>query len=359
MELCQHLLSTYDTAKPSSSTLEAAAGGGHLHVVQWLLQEANCPWSTKAVHRAAAGGHTQLLAWLLQQPQLRGDTDAQTWDLVLEGAAAGCDLVTFRQLLEEPWPPGPRTAAANAAGGVLRYIPPQHVWKNMVQEAAGSCTPDWQAKVALLLQEPQHQSWSELDWATYRAAMRPAAEARLRWLHAQGMPIDSALCPVCLDPDASMGTVRLALEHGMANLGTWDTEGACRTGRVDILEALHAVGCPFQDCAMLTAAGAGHLPVVQWLREHLPAEQRRLTGEVFAAAAGSGNLSLLWWLSMQEEAVACPQAYNAAAAAGSVEVIQWLFAMGMQFPVSTVYGNVRATCGNSLVGPYWISMWTA
>ncbi len=196
--------------------------------------------------------------------------------------------------------------------------------------------------MALLLQAPQHDSWSELVWHPYMAATRPDAEARLRWLHAQGMPIHNALYHVCQDPDSSVGAVRLALEHVTVGLGAWNTEAACSTGRVDILEAVHAAGCPFPDCAMLRAAGAGHLPVVQWLREHLPAEQRRLTGEVFAAAAGSGNLSLLWWLSMQEEAVACPQAYNAAAAAGSVEVIQWLFALGVQFPVSTMYGSSLA-----------------
>ncbi len=336
--MCQHLTSTYDTCKPSSSTLEAAAGGGHFRLVQWLLLEAKCPWSNEAMHTAAAGGHTELLAWLLQQPQLHDEGLERSWSSAVVGAAAGCDFATFRQLLEEPWPPGPHNAAA------VRYTPERHPWQCMVQEAAGSCTFDWQAKVELLLEHPLYDMWRQLPWSWNKAATRPDAEDRLRQLFAQGVPSGNALFMVCQDPSTSLGAVRLALEHSSAWLSTCHTEAACGTGRVDILQALRDAGCPFSTSCIYLAAGAGHLPAVQWIREHLPAEQRRLTAEVFRAAAGSGNLSLLWWLSMQEDAGTCPQAYNAAAAAGSVEVIRWLYALDLPFPVSTAYGILHATC---------------
>ncbi len=332
-------MSTYEACKPSSSTLEAAAGGGNLRLVQWLLQEADCPWTAKATYTAAAGGHTALLAWLLKQPQFLSDASAPTWGLVVEGAAAGCDLATFRQLLEEPWQPAPHNAAATTAAEVL-YVPEQYTWQRMVQAAAGSCTPDWQAKVDLLLEHPQsHKRVLYL----YKAATHPDAEARLRWLHGRGMSISSTLHDMCQDPNASMGAVKLVLEQGKPGLGTWLTEAASSTGRVDILQALYDVNCFFDAKCIYLAAEAGHLPAVQWIREHLPAEQRRLTAEVFRVAAGSGNLSLLWWLSMQEDVLFCLAAYNAAAAAGSAEVIQWLYALRLPFPVSTVpYGTLLA-----------------
>ncbi len=344
MELCQHLLSTYDTCQPWGSTLAAAAGGGHRHVVQWLLQEAKCPGLLHAIFRAPANGHTELLAWLLQQPQLHEEDLKESWSYAVEGAAAGCDLATFRQLLEEPWPPGPRNGTAAAA---VRYTPEQSSWQRMVQAAAGSCTPDWQAKVALLLQHPQSALWlsyqgTETPWSLHAAARQPDAVPRLQWLHGLGLTIHAAL--PYLTPESTISTGVLLLLLGVLQAepldGNQTAEAAnrlaacaCRTGRVELMQAIHSAGLPFRDDAIMQAAKSGHLHAVQWIREHLPAEQRRLSATVFRMAAYSGNLDLLWWLSLQEDAVTCPQAYSAAAAAGSVEVIRWLYALDLPFPV--------------------------
>ena len=46
----------------------AAARAGHLAVLQWLRQQQPpCPWDEEACHYAAEGGHLAMLQWLRQQ----------------------------------------------------------------------------------------------------------------------------------------------------------------------------------------------------------------------------------------------------------------------------------------------------
>lgn len=51
-------------------TSQAAAQGGHLHVLQWLRagpMKARCPWDERTCEAAARGGHIDVLRWMRQR----------------------------------------------------------------------------------------------------------------------------------------------------------------------------------------------------------------------------------------------------------------------------------------------------
>ncbi len=350
LEMCKHLVRSFPEAcQPDENTLRLAVRGGHLPVVQWLLQEAGCPWIHDAVREAADAGHTKLVRWLLQQPQVSGDASTEAWGNAVASAAKVCDLATFRQLLEEPWPPGPQHAAISA-----RRSPDQLAWQRMVLAASDSFMPDWQAKVELLLEHPDCRVYianpdPSQPWDFTFAARCPDAVQRLTWLHSMGLPLHHTLLPLCYEPKLDMEAVQLLLSHmvpphgaGADNeLDTSMAYRACAKGCVELLSALHSAGCPFPRSALQRAARGGHLPAVRWLRDHLPPPHRTLSANVVVAAAYSGDVQLLEWLGLQEDVDMVPGAFTAAAAAGSVQAIRWLHGRGIALPVRR--GRTRGT----------------
>ncbi len=98
-------------------------------------------------------------------------------------------------------------------------------------------------------------------------------------------------------------------------------EGAASGGSMEAVRWLLRRGVPVHEGAMTAAAGAGRLEVLQVLHGECGLQ---LTAGVFAAAAGSRSVPIATWLL----AAGCPSrassAYSSAAAAGDVDMVQWL-----------------------------------
>ncbi|PNH04222.1 Ankyrin repeat domain-containing protein [Tetrabaena socialis] len=287
-------------AYQEGDALTAAAGGGQQAVCEWLLANGCCfktdvHWGPTAA--AARGGHVGLMDWLL----LRADsTDVAA---LLIGAAEGCDLPTLQRLLHTRVDtlPGPLPAG---------YKP------HILSIAAGSPTADWRAKVEWL----EAQGYPQTAEACGEAAATPDALPRLQWLRQQGYPLDMGVA-ACAAEAGNTEALQYVLGQGVvadANLMLW----TARQGHVAVMEVLHAGGVPIDAGTVMAAARAGHLPAVAWLVERLGADTA-LTTNVFEAAAQAGSMELLAWL----RARGCP--WNATVFAtstegGSEEQLEWL-----------------------------------
>ncbi len=116
-------------------------------------------------------------------------------------------------------------------------------------------------------------------------------------------------------------------------------EGAAKGSDRRAAEGLLGRGVPLHRAALVAAAGAGQLGLVQYLHAEcgLP-----LTEEVFAAAAGSRSLPTVQWL-LQAGCPVSPQAYRNAALAGDTTMLRWL-ACTADCPVGDGIGTAVVRC---------------
>ncbi|PNH04452.1 hypothetical protein TSOC_009386 [Tetrabaena socialis] len=281
----------------------AAAGAGQRAVVEWLLANPGkqdgidlngLDCLTSFARTAARGGHVGLTDWLLQRHGLGRDRGAAA--ILLEAAAAVCDLPTLQQLYHTYLP------RAASGGGPGRLGP-------VFASAAGSPTPDWKAKVEWL--EGQGAAAKPPYEACAKAASCPDALDRLTWLRGRGYPWD-----------------------GRA------TEAAAVAGTLDALRYLLAEGCPVQEGTLGAAAGAGQLAALQ---QALHAHSGTFTRWDFAldcALRGGYLPEVAWLLEQQLVSIAnlqYPLVLCKAAESGSEEALEWLVAQGCRMPDNDPY----------------------
>ena len=118
--------------------------------------------------------------------------------------------------------------------------------------------------------------------------------------------------------------------RGLLSREEYLCKAAARSGQLEELKVLRAVGCPWDVYTCVGAAMGGHLEVLQWLR----ANGCPWSTGTCACAAKGGHLEVLQWL----RANGCP--WDAATCAwaaegGHLEVLQWARANGCDWDKST------------------------
>ncbi|KXZ41748.1 hypothetical protein GPECTOR_296g798 [Gonium pectorale] len=311
--------------------LTCAAGNGHAHVCEWLLSVDPDAWTRCAVEAAARGGHVGLMEWLL-----RWRLADVNWRSLLSvvvrptDVAHGCDLPT----LQRTWPDwAPRCNQADK-GLVLAA-------------AAGSPTPDWAAKVEWL----EAQGCPKREAAAERAAAaRPDAGGgagalhRLTWLRGRGYPLGERTVVAAAAAGNAAAVQYLVAEGGVPPGDDEPASAAAAGGYLEVLRVLRAAGWPLSgSCrAVKVAAEGGHLEALAWLVEEQGA---RLDSLVFPAAARNGHLAVMAWLrqrgcdwTLRDHiwwAVQLTEyCYTAAAVAGNEEALQWLADQGCPMEAS-------------------------
>ncbi|GFR44639.1 hypothetical protein Agub_g5928 [Astrephomene gubernaculifera] len=324
LEMCQWLVQQGYTLE---AVAEAAARAGQRAICEWGLA-AGCAWSPELVYAAVQGRDMGLLEWLLQQRPVASATEELEIEpsRMLSAAAQYCDLPTL-QRLHGVWAGG-----GEARGGQLSV----HDKTIVLAYAAGSLTPDWQAKLVWL--EAQGFPCTEAEQACTEAAYCPDALDRLRWLRGRGYPLDMEH-PASVVSEA--GNLE-ALQYLLTTEGGMPTElrtemramAAARGGGVGALALLRAHGIPMGALTARVAARAGHLQVVAWLVETLGPAAVQLDAKVFRGAAESGNGELLRWLRER----GCPWdgdcTFTGAAAGGCEDVLEWLVEQGCPLPAN-------------------------
>ncbi|GFR45492.1 hypothetical protein Agub_g6820, partial [Astrephomene gubernaculifera] len=261
-------------------------------------------------HAAARGGHVGLMEWLLQRRPVGGPHFAA--GSLLEAAVHGCPLACVLRLYRD------------CLGGQQRRLAQlgPDVKGCIMAAAAGSRTPDWQAKVEWL----EARGFPKPVDACIGAAKQPDALDRLTWLRRRGYP----LCRDVVLQAAERGNCDV-LSNLMALCQMTRGEPAAKAaagGQLAALQLLHDHGRPMDVETVKAAASAGHLHVVVWLVETL-GEALQLNPVVFNAAACSGNLALLRWLH-EHGCPWGPGAICAAVSSGCEELLEWLLKLGQQ-----------------------------
>ncbi|GFR45449.1 hypothetical protein Agub_g6845 [Astrephomene gubernaculifera] len=309
LEVCQWLWQQHGC--PLHAAVEAAAASGQRAICEWGLA-AGCPWASIFAYKAAEQVHVGLMEWLLHKGTLM-PTGEIAFSL-LEAVAAGCDLLCLQRFYQE-W--------VGAHPDQLEELD-LHEWCkwSILAAAAGSPTPDWQAKVEWL----EARGFEQFEDACKKAAGCPDALDRLRWLRGRGYPLQlgSAI------PAAERGNLevlRYLLEEGLTP-GIWCSHRAAAKVQLAALQLLHDHGCPLSMDVVGAAAAEGHLHVVVWLVEEVlgPAGVQLENG-VFSSAAKSCKIALLSWLRGQ----GCPwdaSVYAGATEAGCAEALEWLTEQG-------------------------------
>ncbi|GFR45436.1 hypothetical protein Agub_g6815 [Astrephomene gubernaculifera] len=308
LEMCQWLQQRNCL---EGSALEDAAGAGHRAICEWGLANG---WDRdlnvkKAMCAAAQGGHVELMEWLLQQQlQQRPNGNLIPSDLVdlLEAAAQGCELAIVVELTQR-------------LQGQLLLDKEDVNTCSIVAAAAGSPTPDWQAKVEWLEARGFPRSSYVANWA----ASCPEALDRLMWLRERGYPFTERAA------EAAINNNRVEALEFLLDCDIEPDDGedynAASDGHLDILILLNEYGYEVGNFIGVAAQG-GHLAVVVWLSELLGREALQKSRNMRAAVL-SGNLELMGWLRER----GCRWAddmYTVAAGSGCEEALEWLVEQG-------------------------------
>ncbi|KAL3664186.1 hypothetical protein V7S43_010515 [Phytophthora oleae] len=307
---------------------EAAAGNGHLHILERVLVYDKRGVCIKpAILCAARGGCLDALKWLntrLEPPANLQDCASS----LLEAAARNGNTEVASWIVEVAGVDCLRQSVASAAqsaisGGHLEMI-------NSLVEIASSIEGPF------CLDGPAGKGYLEaIEWGLEHggvcttAAMDAAASNGhlevVRWLHRHRT---DGCTERALDDAASDGHLEVAqwLHYNRTEgCSTKAMDGAARHGHLDVVKWLHRhrnEGCT--TAAMNGAAKGNHLDVVQWLHDH------RLEGcsqEAVDGAANNGNVAVIRWLvaHCSESCSLSRSVLENAAANGHLDALQWLY----------------------------------
>ncbi|GLC49922.1 hypothetical protein PLESTB_000323300 [Pleodorina starrii] len=317
---------------PWGDSLLPAAKAGHRHVCEWMLAN-GCPLNWDVVCSAAWGGQEDLMQWLLTELQGRPNDGAYlVCRTSLAAAAESLSLAALQRLWQQLME-GHHGSELQQQLEQIHEEPGEEDWIDILEAAAGSTTPDWQAKVEWLegLGYPRMAIACE---SAMRAGNGDAAVARLQWLHGRGYPLEAEVADAAVSL-GNLAALRFLVEQaGVRPTGDQsDVAVAARRGHLAVLQYLHASGFPVYARSVAEgAARAGHLPLVAWAVEDLGVAPADDAARLLDCAAASGNLELMAWLHVRGWALG-PTAIPNGAESGCEEALEWLVERGCPFPL--------------------------
>ncbi|GLC46503.1 hypothetical protein PLESTF_000987300 [Pleodorina starrii] len=310
------------------ASLSAAARGGHRHVCEWMLAS-GCRLNMFDVCGACCSGQEDLMQWLLTELQSRPNGDVYgLCRSLLEAAAKYLSLAALQRLYQQ--------LRAGRHGSELQQQLEQlnqGLQGVILAAAAGSTTPDWQAKVEWLegLGYPRTARACE---SAVRAGNGDAAVARLQWLRCRGYPLEAEVANTTVRLGNLAALCFLVEQAGVRPTGVQvPVTVAARQGRLAVLQYLHNRGLRVNTRYVAEdAARAGHLPLVVWAVEGLGVAPADDEASLLDCAAASGNLELMTWLHVRGWALG-PRAIPNSVESGCEEALEWLVERGCPFPL--------------------------
>ncbi len=262
-----------------------------------LLLANGAKWDPEAPAYAAKHGHWALAEWLLQLHRQDPIARPVCYTRLLEGAAAGCDLLTLKHahallLANPPPPPSQHVGPVKARSDLSK-----RTFTDAVTAASSSSTHDWREKVAwLTAPSPAGPGLKRVcDGDIWIHLPEQEALARVRWLTGTASsPLELDCTMDAIGQCAAKGRVaclRDLIELG-APLDGSVAEHAVEAGQLAALQLLHAHGCPLPASLLGKAAQAGGVEVLRWLAGVLG------PGELLAWGAGGEAQGLQWYPSM-------------------------------------------------------------
>jgi len=255
---------------------ERAARNGHLHVLQWAVEN-RYRWDHNTCAAAVEGGHFETFKWVVDNcgwwtPRWTGPwNDRQT---VADVATTG-NLDFLKYVIQSGMATldgDPEVGVAAARVGSLPIL-------------------KWLATSALHLKKRGTKEWHEICEA---AAEHGRVEVLL-WLRTQK---------------------RCRMDEGVC-------KAAARGGSIQALQWLRNHHCPWDATALYAAAEAGHIHVLQWVDENNPPPVTDYNSEITMTMARKGHLETLKLLNEGN----FPLHRHTAAVAiehGQVGMVKWL-----------------------------------
>ncbi|GLC40940.1 hypothetical protein PLESTB_000964500 [Pleodorina starrii] len=310
----------------------AAAGAGHRALCEALLADDDVTFDERAPIAAARGGHVGLTEWLLQLlllPRLPPNDGGGAWCQrdrwwLLSAAVHGFELPALQRL---------HTTLQQHSGLLRSSDLEDDSLLHTLLAALNSSTSDWRDKVRWLHQEQgvrlQRLNMDRADlhlWGitTLCGDAVERAQVLLQLTHGDGQ----AMVVMAVGVAIRAGDLQLlqSLRHRVPG---WlrdfkAAELAAEMGQLELLRQMAAWGWRVAGReAVLAAVRAGHLAVLQWL--------------VGPEAGGGGRAAL---------SSGAHDLMDEAAARGRVEVLEWMRAQGCSFNGESIfaaaasYGNV-------------------
>ncbi|RLN96572.1 hypothetical protein BBJ28_00014365 [Nothophytophthora sp. Chile5] len=315
-----------------SPTLDDAAKGGHLDIVQWLFQLGYGRSSDYALQSAASTGQLEIVQWLVNN----GVT--VNGDLAVVYASSHGHLSIVQFLLDRNFGKKATWALSHAIGNghleVAQYLLSKgfvRICGDNVMDAAKHGHLDVvQWLFAEFGDDPgidlfKPSKGIRMGVINYTSAMDAAASKGyldiVRFLHEKAAlrqgEEESMGVPPSGDKQKKLGKrkrrpscSKMAMDHAAWN------------NRMEVVQWLHTnrtEGCTKN--ALVFSATNGHLEMVQWLLENTRAF---CTPAVMDGAAQNGHLAVVQWLHENRTEGCTTRAMDGAARCGHLEVVQWL-----------------------------------
>mmetsp|Transcript_1335 Transcript_1335/g.3081 ORF Transcript_1335/g.3081 Transcript_1335/m.3081 type:complete len:722 (-) Transcript_1335:726-2891(-) len=314
---------------------DAAAGGGHLHVLQWLRSRTPAVhWGPDGTRGAAEGGHLGSLQWMYaQRPKC-----PRVYDICLYAARGGhLHVLEWLRARDSFCLLASNACSQAAAHGHLEVL-------KWLRARGCSWSEDTCAAAATgghmhILQWLRSQN-PPCPWAgdTYAGAAKGGHLSILQWLRAQTPPCPwvPGIEPACTAAAENGHLEALQWLRSQTPPRPWDAEAchsAADNGQLEVLQWLRSQNppCPWDAWTCALTAKGGHLHVLKWLRAQNP--PCPLSDDAVYWAARIGNLEVLKWLRGQNPP--CPwdaEASGEAATGGHLKVLKWLRAQSPPCP---------------------------
>lgn len=291
-----------DVPQLSPPTINDAARGGHLHVIQWLFDQGYIQHVGDAFRNAAMSGYFDIVKWLVAHDIL------ENVDEGVSGAAASgfSSIVTW--LLERNLGLNAHLsmylAAINGHFEVSQYVHSKGIDSFGEHMMYMACERGHLDVVKWLYSE-----FSSNPDINLFPIIRPNAEGYPRYSCAM---------------DAAASNGHLSVLQFLHSVATSTESSPERRKRKRSKDRSRVTGGRVPTCtraAMTNAASEGHLHIVQWLHANRP---EGCSPSVINSAARNGHLKVVKWLH-ENVLVGCTKAaMDGAAANGHLDVVQWL-----------------------------------
>lgn len=336
--VAQWLVTTFADVEWSPELVAIAARGGHVDVLQWLWRSSQYAETifVVALKLAAGRGHLASVTWLLESGAMRLPCSDRGQHDALWNAVGGGHVSVFAYLYDE------RGFQFGDYGEFM--LPIDHAAR------AGSLQ---------LVTELDARGVSRFSKSALFAAVKGGATALVQWLlaHAPASLVNDELCLLAADcGDLALVELLYAVHPTPFNVGAMVS--AAGRGQLPLLEWLfpivRASSAHRSDgfgytVAIYLAAMNGHLAVVQWLYRHLrgfASAPMYYEHHAVSDAAGSGHEAIARWLHAQlesdEHQQRPPYDLTLVAASGRLHLVQWLVESSRVKPVRFAYDLVAA-----------------
>ncbi|KAG1702111.1 hypothetical protein DVH05_009903 [Phytophthora capsici] len=355
--LSKRLVSPANLQDCANSLLEAAARNGNTEVASWIVEMVGVDCLRESVasaaQRAISGGHLEMInslvdiassldgPFFLDEAAGQGYIEALEWGLehggvcttaAMDAAASNGHLEVVRWLHRHRTDGCTKRALDDAASyghlEVVRWLHYNRTEGCSIKAMDGAATHGHLDVVKWL-----HRHRNE---GCTTAAMNGAATGNhidvVQWLHDHRL---EGCSQEAVDGAASNGNVAgiqwlVANCSGSCSLSHSVLENAATNGHLNALQWIYKqhIGSSVSEWiasgAMDRAANCGHLDVVKWLHERHPGPGNCTTAALDGAAT-NGHLEVVKWLHVNRSEGGTYRAMDGAATGGHLEVMMFLY----------------------------------